>query len=205
MTPAAALVLSTLAFNQNTTFDVEETSVTTGDIRGDNTSPGFASNVQINKTGPGTLIVGGSAGSNTVAGTTLNINQGIVQMTTFTALGGNNTIANLNINLASGTELIADFDNATNRSGGYFTFNNNTEILRPNDGGTAETGFIAASSADVVTINGNVLFDDANIETSNVDQNLSFQNPVVVNSGAVLTLENDDTGGFSGNDAINFQ
>lgn len=221
---APSIGVSTLAFTQNTTLDVEAASVTTGAIRGDNSSPNSASNVVITKIGPGTLMAGGSAGTANVAGSSIVINDGNVELITATGLGGGggstpalNIVLNTNASPGTTNELIADYGGT--RSGGSLTLNANTEVVRANGISGNETNFVADSAADVVTIAGNATISNANIqgsdgETQNTSGTFSFNNPVVVNPGVTLTLENDNPqydpenpgiGGFAGNNLLGFR
>lgn len=169
---------------------------------------GASATTVIHKTGPGTLTLGGYTGAvSGVAGASLMVDQGNLVLSSATGLGGANsaTASGTNLTMAPGTELIAAFI-LPNRYGGSITMNDNTEIIHPNAVG-GESGFVANSAADVITFNGHVLIDNQNIETGTgtVSGIIGFINPIVVTSGSVLTLENENSGGYVDNDGIDFR
>ncbi len=157
--------------------------------------------VTFHKTGLGTLAFGGTSGTPSVAGSVMIIDQGAVKMNSATALGGgpsSSAVTDFNLVINSGAKLLADFSG--DRTGGAITLNSAT--LQRDDGFTGETNFDAAGATDVITINGNSTMINKEIALTNTAGQFDPFMPIVVNKGAVFTMESDNTGGFDGNVGI---
>ena len=125
----------------------------------------------LEKTGSGTLLV--SSGSSTFSGGT-TINAGEIEMTDLNGLGtGDLTINN-------GTELEANFANASNASLGDITINQGT-IRRVITSGT-KSGFL---NSDTLTVKGTASLID---EGNTAGGFLSLDGPIQVNNGGNLSL-----------------
>ncbi|HEY1684389.1 MAG TPA: hypothetical protein VGG19_06480 [Tepidisphaeraceae bacterium] len=198
-TSTTAFGTSTLLANADATVDVE-TNVSANDIRGIKTTA--TTPTTLTKTGPGTLTLTGTASTATLAGSAVVINQGELVMEQYQELMSNvSGAAALNITANAGTTLAADFNSSSTRTGGAVTLNGATLIHDATS--TGDSYFAAGSASDVWTITGNSKIDEAtNGVTNNVV--LRLTNPVVVTSGAVLTLESDDTTDNVANDSLVF-
>jgi hypothetical protein len=215
-----AMGLSTQAFMQqpngadNYTLDVEAPVAYSGDLRGEpatggtyNTSTGFT----ITKTGPGLLSLGAAAASGYVG--IFDINQGELETTTNSGIGGTAAVI-VAINVTGSTSVLGmDLVNGT-KTGGSYTLSNGGTLRRDNtfysetitagvgtiasNSFTGETDLVAATASDVITAAGTGgTIEDGAIEgtgTNLATTNCLFTvtNPIVVDTGATLNLQNDN-------------
>ncbi len=183
----------------------------------------------ITKTGLGTITIAGSTGQTAVgANSGLTINQGAVEMDTVNSLGGSNGTVNTTTNspnpqmaitINSGGELITKFNGSRqskniNLAGGIITLSSGTTGAPAGDtefAGFQTNGTNFNNFGGMLNVTGTSLIRDQAQSTSGNSNNLQFLMPVNINSGAVLTLEADNTAGnyeqagvvFRGVDTVN--
>ena len=113
----------------------------------------------------------------------------------------------MNIVLSSGTELITNWSTSTDRRGGNITLNNAT-ITRPNGVAVNGTIFNAYNGStnfnSTLTVNGASTIRNLQIARTG-NHILGFEMPVVVNSGATLTLQIDNPNGQDSSYLIAFR
>ncbi len=149
------------------------------------------------KTGPGTLELTSNGTTNSTAGSGIIVTQGIVQMDDINSLGTTATNP-MNITLTGG-ELDLNFANTTatpTRTGGSMTVTNGT-ITYLNSAPAGNEDWAAASRTDVWTFNGNDLINDPDTNITNAGKTLGITNPVVVTTGATLSIDVLYNGGHS--------
>ncbi|HEY1686187.1 MAG TPA: dockerin type I repeat-containing protein [Tepidisphaeraceae bacterium] len=208
---ATAMGLSTQSFMAagTTTIDVETPYTVTGDLRGEATSTGGTGIFAVTKTGPGILALSGSAGSSTPG--TLTINNGEVQVPSTTALGGqaqSTTIPVIGVVVNNTGVLGLDYNGRqggiTLNNGGtlerdntYYSENTTTFVVSPT-AMTYEVDMTAASASDIVNVTGtggkieDAAVNGTSTNTPSTNELFTLQNPVMVNTGATLKLQNDN-------------
>jgi autotransporter-associated beta strand protein len=165
----------------------------------------------LTKEGTGMLTVTGTSnGSNLNAGAAIVVNAGSVRMDSLTGLGGNNSASavQMPITLNAGTELLVNWSTASeSRFSKNITLNDAT-LTRVNGaagGDVAEfTTYSGTNNLNgVMTVGGISFIRNQEVSTGPLTKNLQIQMPVVVSSGATLTLSSaNNNGDYAGHRVI---
>jgi hypothetical protein len=204
VTNPAGLSTGTIAIDAPTTLNIE-TNVNAGPIRG---------SAVWTKTGTGTLTVSGSSGTAPAEGLGVIIQQGNIQLNSLAGLGGNNNDTSASaapqaaMTVDSGTELL--INTSGQRASGNITLAGGSIIRLPivstgdfaftilgNDVGSSTT-FVynyANNISPALTVTASSLIDNQQQAIVGTSNDLMITEPVVVNTGAKLTLEADNTAG----------
>jgi hypothetical protein len=168
----------------------------------------------VTKTGSGKLTVSGSSTATTGTNPAIDITAGSVQMDSVGGLGGGNQNAapQMAITLEPGTELITNYGGGS-RNSADIIFNNNTRLTMADTSPlSTDTEFSAYGSGSTnynssIQVNGEVTFSNqAQADTATFkSRNLQLLMPVVVNSGATLTLSAANNAGNYDKAALTFR
>ncbi len=164
------------------------------------------------KTGAGTLTVAGDSGAN--SGASMVIANGKILVNSMAALGGSGSSTNpaMALTLNSGTELIANVGGS--RIGAGISLNSAT-LTRPAltpDGDTLFESLTGFNNLGTMTVSGATTIQNldiaagTNAATSSAPSNsLAIHMPILVNSGAVLTLNAANNVGDYGSNAVSLR
>jgi hypothetical protein len=210
-----ALGLATIGVDSNATFDVETPNVMAAYMRGDTVTGAIT-----HKTGTGNLTLaspGSSVPGSNPNQPVMSIDAGSITLDSSQGLGGNLGGDQMGVIVNAGTQLIANFVGTQDRVGGSMTLNGGAVIMATTApfATATETNLFQAytqtTTAGVITsVNHNNML---NVTASSLIENLAqsvdstshvmaFQGPMVIQSGATLTLDNENGGGNDANNII---